>query len=204
MQDNNENNPTVASGDQVVPSTDTAQDKLVPSKVVEDYRRDMHKYKSKAKEVSSRLAELEAKLKADEEAKMVEKQEWQKLYEQSEQEKKMLAQRLQDSTNKHLNTSKLSALKGELGGNVSDIYLKKLANLDSIIVSEDGSIDSESLAAAANEFRNEHGQLIPKASTGNITNPASPSNLNPSLEKDLSSLSSSELLLKYAELAAKK
>lgn len=56
-------------------------------------------------------------------------------------------------------------------GDIDPKYLSH-ADLDSIEVLEDGTLNSESVAAAANKFRKENPLLIPSDDAGNITDTA--------------------------------
>lgn len=182
------------------PGKDSSESKeqFVSRKAYEEVTRDMHKNKQKAKELEAAFNELQAQLKAQEEAKMHEKEQWKELFEKREAELEQERQRARQIEQRHMKSVKVSALKSELGANIRDEYLQ-FAPLDSIVLGEDGSIDKDSLREVANSFRKEHGQLIPQSENVNITGQAANSN-NVTAPVDLSKMSADQLVRHYAKL----
>lgn len=166
-------------------------EEYVPRKSYEEVTKDMHKYKQNFKELKARLNEYESKLKSHEEEKLKEQQKWQELYERAKKEKEDTVKARQKERDMYLKSVKLSALKNELGGKIKDIYLSH-ADISSIDISEDGVINPESLRSVANDFRKEHGQLIPKDGSGNITSQAPRSSQAPAGDKPLSEMTIEE------------
>lgn len=158
------------------PSKET-QEQYVARKAYEEVTTDMHKFKSKAKSAEAKIAELEARIKAEEEAKLKEQNEWQQLYEREKQEKQDLLSRAQQQDAEVRRMIKLSALKTELGGSVRDEYLQ-FADIDSIQINEDGSLSSESVQLVANKFRQDHPTLVSPVEGLNITKPAPGNNVS--------------------------
>lgn len=199
-----EDQTPVSKQDEVNPSEESTQSKeeYVARKAYEEVTSDMHKFKSRVKAEQARANELEAKLKAVEEAKLLEDQKFQELYEREKQEKEQLKQAREQEKNLYIRSVKLSALKSELGGNVKDEYLQ-FANVDSIEVREDGSLSSDSVRDVANAFRQDHPTLVGKGEGVNITSPAAATELNHAQpEKTLSTMSTKEkmdLLLQLSE-----
>ncbi len=163
----------------------------------EDVTKDMHKFKKEREEYKAAMNELQAQLKAQEESKMHEKEQWKELYEKREAELESERQKAQQQSSKYTNAVKRSALKQELGGKVKDEYLS-FANMDQVVVSDEGIIDSESLRNVANEFRKQHGQLIPNEEASEITGHAS--NVNEiSAQVSTSGKTAAELVELYAK-----
>jgi hypothetical protein len=144
----------------------------------EEVSNDMHKFKSKAKEAEARVAEYEAKLRAVEEQKLKDEKRYQELYEREKQEREKAEITRKKDRELYLRGLKMSALKAELG-QIKDAYLTHAA-IDEIEVDDNGSLNSESIRAVANKFRQEHPQLLPSEASGNITSFASPTSFNPS------------------------
>lgn len=171
---------------------------VVSRKAYEEVTRDMHKNKQKAKELEMKLSEYEAQLKAQEEAKLHEQQQYKELFEKRDAELEQARQEAQKERSRFTRSVKMAALKQELGGKVKDQYLS-FANLDAITVNEDGSIDSESLRNVANDFRNQHAQLIPTDSSANVTGHA-PGSVEPPQKVDITKMSREQLLERAKQL----
>lgn len=178
------------------------KDEVVSKKAYEEVTRDMHKNKQKAKELEMALNEVKAQLKANEEAKMQENEQYKELLERRTAELEEVKRQTKEKDEKFNRSVKLAALKQELGGKVKDAYLS-FANVDGISMNEDGTIDSESLRNVANGFRKEHGELIPNSDSSNFTGHA-PSSSNDIVTKpDITKMSSAELVKRYEELKSK-
>lgn len=148
-------------------------EEFVSKKAYEEVSRDMHRYKQTAKEAAAAKSEYEAKLKALEEEKLREANQYKELYEREKQEREALAKKAQDERSAYITAVKKSALKSELGGTIKDAYLVH-ANVSAIELNEDGSINQESLLKVANEFRQNHGELLPTVSSPDPTSIAAP------------------------------
>lgn len=171
---------------------------FVTRKAYEEVTRDMHKNKQKAKELEAAYNELQAQLKAQEEQKLQEQERWKELYQKREAELEQVRREVQERDSRYMRSVKMSALKRELGVDIREEYLT-FANLDAIALTEDGSIDSEALRNVANEFRKQHGQLIPVKENVNITGQA-PNYQNVSKPVDFSKLKAEDLVQQYAKL----
>lgn len=178
------------------------KEQYVSKKAYEEVTRDMHKNKQKAKELEAAYNELQAQLKAQEEAKLHEQERWKELYEKREAELEQERKNAQEQQHRYLRSVKMAALKQELGSNIRDEYLG-FANLNDIVINEDGSIDRESLHSVANSFKKEHGQLIPVNDNVSITGQAPTSN-SPAPKDEFSGLVGKDkvdaLVAKYAEM----
>lgn len=162
-----ENNQKVDSVNTETASTQVAEG-VVAKKAYEDVSKDMHKYKSKAKELEAALTEYQVKLKSIEEEKLVEEKRFKELYEKRTEELEAQKRAAKERENQYLKSLKMVELKKELGANIKDQYLIH-ANIDAIEFNEDGTLNRDSLVTVANKFRQEHGELIPKSSNVNIT-----------------------------------
>jgi len=156
-----------------VDSEQQRQDEYVAKKAYEEVSKDMHKYKSKVRDTEAALTEAQAKLKAIEEQKLKDLQKWEELYNREKQEKEELANVREKDRQLYLRSTKLHALKQELGGKVKDVYLNH-ANLDGIEINEDGTLSSESILRVANQFRQDFPEVIPQSGSSNMTNNAAP------------------------------
>lgn len=158
------------------PEVQETKEQYVNRKAYEEVTKDMHKYKSQAKEIAAMKNELEAQLKAIEEQKLADQNRWQELYEREKQEKEKVYTERNKDKELYLRSVKLSALKSELGSEIKDEYLS-FADLDGIEIREDGSLSSESVHKVANDFRQNHPGLMPQSSNSGITNVASPTGI---------------------------
>lgn len=163
---------------------------FVKRQAYEEVSQDMHKFKAKARDAEARAAEYEAKLKAAEEAKMMDEKRYQELYEREKKDKELAVARSQKERELYLRAVKMTALKSELG-NVKDEYLTHAA-IDKIEIKDDGSLNSESVREVANQFRQNHPQLLPTERGGNITNFSSPTSFKPTGPKTLQEMTYSE------------
>jgi hypothetical protein len=146
---------------------DGEKEKFVSRSAYEEVSKDMHKYKTKVKDTEAKVSEYEAKLKAIEEAKLLDEKRFEELY-QKEKERAMRAEDALKTTNDHyMRSVKMTALMRELGGNIKAKYLIH-ADLNAIVVHDDGTLSSESVTAVANKFRQENPELVPAQNVGNI------------------------------------
>lgn len=171
---------------------------FVPAKAYEEVTRDMHKYKTGLKEREAEINQLKAQLKAQEEAEMRKNEQFKELAERREAELEELKTQYSHKSSRFETAVKRTALKQELGGRIKEEYLQ-FANLNAILMDENGIVDSESLRAVANEFRKQHGQLIPQEQTNDITGHDS-SIQEIGSQKKISEMNSDELLAHYAKL----
>lgn len=174
------------------------KEKMVSGKAYEDVSNDMHKYKRELKEERAAKNELQTQLKLQEEEDMRKNEKWKELYEKSQKEKEEEMQKLITHEKRFEKSVKIAALKQELGGTIKEAYLD-FADLDSVTMGENGSIDIESLRTVANQYRKEHGQLIPKSDNTDITG-QSASNLDNYNPKKLSDMSYDEKVAALIEL----
>ena len=192
--------------EEVKPAEESSQQQegYVARKAYEEVTSDMHKFKQRAKDANARINELEARLKAEEEAKLKEQENWQQLYEREKAEREEAERIRSQERNQYLKAVKLSALKSELGGTVKDEYLQ-FADVESIELGEDGTLSSESVRHVANKFRHEHPSLVVRKDEANITNRSAAGDISYSeQEKTIEQMSVDEKKQKLYELYAQK
>jgi len=170
----------------------------VARKAYEEVSGDMHKYKSKNKQLDMELSETKAKLKTIEENQLKEQAQWEELYKREKDKSGELEGKLHNEKNLFMRSVKLGALKSELG-DVKDVYLKH-ADVDEIIVNDDGTLGSESVKSVANSFRQSFPEVIPSQSNTNITSPI-PGNFNQSIEKPLSEMTYEQKVAQLKKLS---
>jgi hypothetical protein len=149
-------------------NTGSNQEKdFVSKNAYEEVSRDMHKYKASVKEMQAKVAEYETRLKREEEAKLIEQQRYEELYRKEQEQRQQLESKLKQNREQLVKSVKMTALQRELG----DIKPKYLAHadLDAIVVHEDGTLSSESVMAVANKFREENPELVPSKANSNLT-----------------------------------
>ena len=170
---------------------------FVSKKAYEEVTSDMHKYKNGIKEKEAKINELMAQLKAQEEAKLQENEQWQEIAKRREAELEELKTQYTQKSSSFENALKRTALKQELGGKIKEEYLQ-FANLSAISMDEQGLVDVESLRNVANEFRKQHGQLIPQEQSNEITGHGSEVT-EIKQDVDITKLSSQQLIDMYAK-----
>lgn len=180
-----ESNETQAQPETV--STQSQEDATVPKTAYENTRNDMHKYKAQSRERQAKINELETRLEADAKAQLEEQEKYKELWEQEKTQKVELQSRVEASEKLARDNAKKRALREKLG-DVKDEYLV-FANLDSIDINDDGSIDPDSLHNAANSFRQAHPGLITKPTGSGITDQAPSPGVDPNGPVDVSKLS---------------
>lgn len=182
------------------PASKQEEDKFVAKSAYEEVSKDMHRYKSAAKEAAAKAAELEARMKSIEEAKLVEEKRYEELYSKERDAREKAEQALKNTNEHYMKSVKMTALVRELGGNIKTKYLQHAA-LDEIIVHDDGSLSSESVTKVANKFRQENPELVPAQNAGNINDVAPGNTPLTTKEKRIEDMSQDE---KRALLASKR
>lgn len=129
---------------------------------VEAYKKvsqDMHKFKSEAKALSSRLAEIQAEQEAKEKAALEEKEDWAKLYKQAESKLKTLETERLNEKQKFIESHKINAVLQSLGGLKRTEY-NKFINSQAVQVNDDGSLDESTILSEVDRFKKEHPELL--------------------------------------------
>lgn len=167
--------------------------KYVPKKAYEGVSNDLHKFKSKYRDAEAKATELEQRLKAIEEEKMLEKNQYKELFEQKTEEFEALRNEVQTKEEKYRDTAKRAALKAELG-DIRSEYLAH-ANINAIELDENGIPSKESVLGVANDFREKHAVLIPSKADSSSTA------LPPTSEPPVSELTKEQLNEKLAKMS---
>ena len=138
----------------------------------------------KARQFEEELRALREQLKAQENAKLEEKQEYKKLYEAQKAELDAIKSAQAEKDRIMVEKEKQSALVKELGGLKRDEYIR-FADLKAIVIDDTGEIDMNSVRMEANRFRQSYGDLI-KTETPVRVNSQAPSGTSPVLNQEKS------------------
>lgn len=180
--------------------TEPTGEETVPKKAYSETKADMLKYKSEAKDLKAKLAQLEADQAAEQKQKLREEENWKALAAKFEKE-------LEETKNKFVAKSKdfetynkRAAVIQALGGLKKNSY-SEFIDLSKVEVDEAGNITEESVQAEAERFRKEHPELL-KANTGtSLPNQAAkPGQVG---EKDISKMTKEERYAYIEELSKK-
>ncbi len=162
--------------------------------------------RARARDLEAQLAQVQADKEQAEADRLAEENKYKDLYEKSEKSKKELETKLSEMTTTHVTREKKAALDKALGGIKKSEYLG-FADLNSIEMNDDGTVDMESVATVANKFRESYPELVPTKQTGKIPSDAA-RDVAPKQPRKLAELSVKEMakLLRektQAEKAAK-
>lgn len=162
--------------------------------------------RARVRELEAERATMQAEREQAEADRLAEQNKYKELYEKEVKAKKDLESKLSDMTTSQITKEKKLALDKALGGIKKSEYLG-FADLASVQMNDDGTVDMESVATAANKFRESYPELVPTKQTGRIDTGA-PRDAAPKQPRKLSELSVKEMakLLRektQAEKAAK-
>ena len=177
------------------------REEYVPKTAYENVSKDMHKYKDEKKRLAAEKNELEARLKAIEEEKLVEQERYKELFEKERSQRELKEKELQAKEDRYNESLKKSALRSELG-NINPAYLVH-ADLSAIDMLDDGTVSPESVREIANKFRQDHPALIPANDGQNITGDAPPSKRPLNQPKELADMSLDEKVAYLASMKTK-
>jgi hypothetical protein len=160
---------------------------------------DQHKAsQAKAREAAAQLEALKAEKDEADKARMAEQAKFKELWEAAEKKAQALDGQIKQMTASQIEAKKREALKSELGGVRKDDYLK-FADLSSVHLGEDGSVDIESVKATANKFREAYPELVsPKSGVKPLPGEAA-AGYQPPKPKSLAEMTSAELAAEYAK-----
>lgn len=123
---------------------------------------DMHKFKSQAKQLEAKLAEIQAEQEARERATLEEKEQWHTLYKKAEEKLKAIENERLSERSKFIESHKVNAVIQNLGGFKKPEY-NKFIDSSKIEVTEDGSIDEKSVVSEVERIKREYPELIKAA-----------------------------------------
>lgn len=83
----------------------------VENSIPEEFKQDLFKWKSQAREREKQLEALQEKLKSFEETRLAEKEDYKSLYERTKEEKLLLDNKLKQNTQAFVNNTKMSKVK---------------------------------------------------------------------------------------------
>ncbi len=170
-------------------------------KAMEDYKKDMFKFKEQSKAMEAENLQLKADQEKRERASLEKNEEWKSLYELEKQSKDQALEELQDKSTKFIDSAKINAVLAEVGGFKKDCYAKFI-DAKNVEMTENGTIDSDSLKRESDRIRQEYSELLNVNESPKLPNNA-PSNLDPnSGAKTLGQLNKQQL--KDAFSASKK
>ena len=176
--------------DEVVKPIVEESNDFVPKKAFSDVSNDMHKYKAKLKETEAILNQLKAEKDTRDIEEKKEKQQWEQLYQTSEEKlRKIEAERSQEK-NKFLDYHKKQALISKLGGFKKDEYAS-FVNVDSIQLDDNGNVVQESLDAECNRIRQNYPDLLKTQNSQPLPSEA-PRSFNTTVNNDISKMSEKE------------
>lgn len=174
------------------------QDDLVSKSVLEDYKKDMFKFKEKVRNTEAELQRLRDEKALMEKQSLEENEEWKLLYEREKEEKSKALNELQNKSEFFIETSKKNAVVQRLGGFKKDSY-SRFIDTSKIDVSEDGTFDTDSITMEVDRLKQEFPELLKNVSSpGKMPNEA-PRNMGAPQPKKLDNMSMSELLAQYAK-----
>lgn len=143
-------------------SEDSTQD-LISKDAYKAVSADMHKYKSRMKELEGMLEQMKADKEAEVNAKLMEKEQYHELYKKTEAKLKEVVQERESERKRFVDGHKANAVVANLGGFKKPEYIKFI-NLDAVDISEDGNISEASVMSEVDRIKREFPELI-KATT---------------------------------------
>lgn len=164
-------NPDASGEQETKPETKESVSRETYLRVLDEAK----KAKEKARELDSRLAEIERSRKLAEEAKLHEQGEYKKILEQREKELSEINERYTGLQTSLQDSIKFQAVTKLLGGELKNPAYKQFIDIGSIAFAnhESYELDYGTVQAAANKFLQEHSHLI-KKEKANIPNGNSP------------------------------
>jgi len=129
--------------------------------------RDIKKYKSEMKKLQEELDGIKKKKDEEEEEDLKNKENYKKLYEKQKEEIEKAKKEAKEAKAKNIENAKKVALQAKL--NVVKPEYLQFADIDSIVVSDDGTVDEKSVDMVADKFREDYKDLV--KTTGANTDP---------------------------------
>ena len=188
----------LVTGEKVEEKEQKPENDLVSKKVVEEYKNDMFKYKAKMKETEAELQSLRDTQALSEKQNLEDKEEWKLLYEREKDEKAKALGDLEIKSKFFIDTSKKNAVVQKLGGFKKDSYVS-FVDTSKIDVRDDGTFDSDSIQREVDRIKQDFPELLKATASGKMPNEA-PINMGQPQNRNLGTLSSSELLDLYSKV----
>jgi hypothetical protein len=137
----------------------TEKEEFVPKKAYVEVSADMHKYKSKTKELEAELNKFRAEKEQIEQERLAEQGKFKELYEKAQMEKNELVSKWNNEKQEATRQQKLNAALSRIGKLVKPEFAQHI-NLDAITTTEAGQIDNDSLEAEVTRFKQHYGMCI--------------------------------------------
>lgn len=153
---------------------------------------------AKARELAAEVERLRSEREAEQEAKLAEQKRFEELYAAEKKKAEDLSNKIKEAETKSVMQKKRDALKQALGGVKRDEYLS-FADLNSVLVLEDGTVDPDSVKAAAAKFREAHPELVAARQTAPLPNESATGFTAPPKGKALHELKPAELKEMYVK-----
>lgn len=135
------------------------KDELVSKSVVDDYKKDLFKFKDKFKESEARVQALLDEKALKEKKELTDAGEWKLLFEQEKIEKTNALSELQSKSDFFIDTSKRNAIIQKIGSFKKDSYASFI-DTASISVNEDGTFNADQIAAEVDRLKQGFSELI--------------------------------------------
>jgi hypothetical protein len=120
---------------------------------------DMHKFKSEAKALQAKLADIQAEQEAKDKSLLEEKEQWHTLYKKAEEKLKGLETERTTERTKFVESHKINAVIQTLGGFKKNEY-NKFIDSSKIDVADDGSVSESSVLLEVERIRKEYPELL--------------------------------------------
>ncbi len=157
---------------------------------------------ARATAIQAELDRLKSDAESAEAVRLTEQNRFKELYESEKAKREASEGQVKETNAKIAAQRKRDALKAELGGVRKDEYLS-FADLASIQLQDDGSVDSDSVKQAANKFREAHPELITPKPGSKLPNDAA-AGYTPPAGKPLDKMTPEELRALYVAHNTKK
>jgi len=174
---------------------------LVPKKVVEEYKKDLFKFKDKYRSTEEELKKLREQIALQEKASLEEKEEWKTLYEREKEAREKALSELEQKSQIFIDSSKKNAVVQRLGGFKKESYARFI-NTSNIEVNEDGTFNDDSLAAEVDRIKQEFPELLKMSTSTKMPNTA-PQSTNGVTNIKLTELSPEQLIELYSKTKSK-
>lgn len=134
-------------------------EELVSVSVLDEYKNDMFKYKSKMRENEAELQSLKNANALRDKEQLLEKEEWKVLYEKESTLRSQAQTELETKSNFFINSSKINSVVQKLGGFKKDSY-SRFINTESIDMNDDGTFCEKSIVKEVDRMKQEYSELL--------------------------------------------
>lgn len=135
------------------------EEQLVSAEAYKKAQEDMHNFKKKASDLELRLNQIQADKEAAEQATLIEKEDWRKLYSKAEEKLRAIESERANEQIKFIESHKINAVLQSLGGFKKNEY-NKFVDTKNVQVKDDGSIDTDSVMNEVSRIKKEFPELL--------------------------------------------